>query len=110
MADTPAHIPAAEALHALPGPQGDPSVPLFLHGTLLVKIYAPRGRDPQTPHARDEIYVVLRGHGLFYDGRSRRQVVAGDFLFAPAGSDHRFEEFSEDFATWVMYYGPEGGE
>lgn len=23
---------------------------------------------------------------------------------------HRFEEFSEDFATWVFFYGPEGGE
>jgi len=22
----------------------------------------------------------------------------------------RFEEFSDDFATWVMFYGPEGGE
>jgi len=23
---------------------------------------------------------------------------------------HRFEEFSNDFAVWVFFYGPEGGE
>jgi uncharacterized protein YjlB len=34
----------------------------------------------------------------------------GDFLFAPAGVKHRFEDFSDDFLTWVIFYGPEGGE
>jgi hypothetical protein len=24
--------------------------------------------------------------------------------------EHRFEAMSEDFATWVMFYGPAGGE
>ena len=28
----------------------------------------------------------------------------------PLACVHRFEEFSDDFATWVMFYGPEGGE
>jgi len=27
-----------------------------------------------------------------------------------AGVTHRFEEFSDDFGAWVMFYGPEGGE
>jgi hypothetical protein len=31
-------------------------------------------------------------------------------LFAPAGLVHRFEEFSDDFATWVVFWGPKGGE
>jgi mannose-6-phosphate isomerase-like protein (cupin superfamily) len=34
----------------------------------------------------------------------------GDALFVPAGMKHRFENFSDDFATWIMFYGPEGGE
>ena len=29
---------------------------------------------------------------------------------AAAGEVHRFERFSDDFATWVFFYGPEGGE
>ena len=30
--------------------------------------------------------------------------------FVAAGVVHRFEEFTEDFGVWVMFYGPEGGE
>jgi len=86
------------------------SAPLFRHGTLLVKYYAPRGTDQQTPHTRDEIYVVARGRGVFFDGSSKRPVAPGDLLFAAAGVTHRFEDFSNDFGTWVMFYGPEGGE
>ena len=29
---------------------------------------------------------------------------------AAAGVEHRFENFSDDFAVWVFFYGPEGGE
>ncbi len=30
---------------------------------------------------------------------------------ATTGDDlNRFAEFTENFATWVMFYGPEGGE
>lgn len=104
------HFSIAEALARLPGPGGERSAVLFTHGTLLVKVYAPRGGDPQTPHTRDELYVVMCGTGFFFDGETRRPVCPGDFLFAPAGSVHRFEQFSDDFATWVVYYGPEGGE
>jgi hypothetical protein len=31
-------------------------------------------------------------------------------LFAAARVEHRFEAFSEDFATWVVFYGPPGAE
>ena len=86
------------------------SIPLFRHGTLLVKYYAPRGTDQQTPHTRDEIYVVARGRGVFFDGASRRPFAAGDLIFARAGVEHRFEDFSQDFGVWVMFFGPEGGE
>jgi mannose-6-phosphate isomerase-like protein (cupin superfamily) len=105
-----AHIELGAALAQLPGPAGERSVALFQHGTLLVKLYAPRGHDPQTPHTREEAYVVAQGRGLFFDGETRRPFVPGTFLFARAGRAHRFEEFTDDFAVWVLYYGPEGGE
>jgi mannose-6-phosphate isomerase-like protein (cupin superfamily) len=82
----------------------------FEHGTLEVGVYAPRGVDPQSPHTRDEIYVVVRGRGLFRRGEHLAPFGPGDLLFVPAGEIHRFEQFSEDFAAWVMFYGPEGGE
>jgi hypothetical protein len=28
----------------------------------------------------------------------------------PAGKAHRFENFTPDFATWVVFWGPQGGE
>jgi hypothetical protein len=31
-------------------------------------------------------------------------------LFVAADQPHRFEDFSEDFAAWVFFYGPDGGE
>lgn len=94
----------------LPGPTGERFTAAFHHGTLDVELYAPRGTDPQTPHRRDEAYVVIRGHGDFvHDGR-RDAVAPGDFLFVAAGVAHRFEHFSDDFAVWVLFYGPDGGE
>ena len=105
-----AHIAIPEAAAKIAPNAELRSVPLFEHGTLLVKYYAPRGTDKQTPHTRDEIYVVARGRGVFFDGTERRQISPGDLLFVAAGIPHRFEEFSEDFGVWVMFYGPENGE
>jgi hypothetical protein len=30
--------------------------------------------------------------------------------FVAAGVPHRFESCSDDFATWVVFWGPKGGE
>ncbi|MDB6121161.1 MAG: hypothetical protein JWQ71_154 [Pedosphaera sp.] len=54
--------------------------------------------------------LVARGKGMFFDGTQNHSVEAGSFLFVPAGQIHRFEAFSPDFAVWVLFYGPEGGE
>jgi len=105
-----AHLSIAEGLGALAGRTGAHSTSVFAHGSLLVKVYAPADTDLQEPHARDEVYVVMRGSGTFFDGEDRRPVAPGDFLFVAAGRAHRFEAFTADFATWVMYFGPEGGE
>ena len=87
-----------------------PFVELFAHGSLSVEIYKPVGRDEQTPHARDEVYVVVSGSGEFVNDGVRTPFQAGELLFVPTGIEHRFENFSDDFATWVIFYGPEGGE
>ena len=100
----------AEALERLPGPTGQRFATVFQHGNLLVEIYAPRGADPQQPHTRDEIYVVVTGTGEFVCGEARQAFGPGDILFAAAGVVHRFENFSGDLTLWVMFYGPEGGE
>ena len=99
-----------EALRLGPPPSGNLAVPIFRHGSLEAEIYAPVGTDPQTPHERDEVYVVARGSGLFFNGKERQEARPGTFIFVPAGQEHRFESFSPDFAGWVFFYGPPGGE
>ena len=90
--------------------EGVPSAFCFEHGTLQVKMYRPAGTDLQKPHIRDEIYVIARGSGWFVNSGERHPFQTGDMLFVSAGVEHRFDEFTEDFCTWVMFYGPEGGE
>lgn len=89
---------------------GYPSLPVLSHGSLLVKVYAPRGTDHQSPHTRDEVYVVARGRGEFVCGELRTTFNETDLLFVPAGQTHRFENFSDELTLWVIYYGAEGGE
>ena len=84
--------------------------PLLQHGSLSVEIYRPRKVDLQQPHTRDEIYVIAAGKSNFTAGNKLHEVVVGDVLFVPAHQEHRFSEFSDDFSTWVFFYGPEGGE
>ena len=105
-----AHVSLADALAKGPPPAGNLAVPIFSHGSLVVELYTPVGQDPQKPHSRDEIYFVTRGHGRFFDGQQNYPVETGSFLFVPAGQVHRFENFSSDFAVWVAFYGPQGGE
>ena len=95
-------------------PQGTPFVDAMRHGSMRVELFAPAsaglGRDIQQPHTQDELYVVQRGSsGFWLDGQSL-SVSAGDVLFVAAGAPHRFENFSDDFLTWVVFYGPAGGE
>src|SRR5207253_5114531 len=97
-------ITLSDALGRLPGPQGERSVALFEHGSLVVKLYAPHGNDPQTPHTRDEAYVVARGSGEFVCDGARQPFASTDVLFAAAGVERRLENFSDEFAVWGFFY------
>ncbi len=100
----------ADYLRHIPGNAGERSTLVFEHGSLTVKLYAPRGTDTQTPHTRDEAYIVIGGRGMFVCGEERNPFEPSDVLFVPAGVPHRFEDFSDDLLLWVLFYGPEGGE
>ncbi len=104
-----ARISTAEALAKLKDSRKE-FLNLFSHGTLSVEIYKPDQIDRQTPHNRDEVYVVVSGSGRFFNDGKETPFMAGDFLFVRAGAEHRFLDFTDDFSTWVFFYGPEGGE
>ena len=80
------------------------------HGSMMLGLYAPRGPDVQTPHDQDELYVVATGSGAFNKNGERRAIAAQDVIFVEAGVSHRFEDLSDDFSAWVIFWGPAGGE
>ena len=93
------HLPIDKSISAL-SKQSSPFIKLFTHGSLNIELYAPHLVDDQKPHTRDEVYIIVSGSGRFRK----------DFLFVPAGVEHKFFDFTDDFCTWVIFYGPEGGE
>ena len=106
MDHTPPPLTLAAGL-ALPLPAGRRSAEAFRDGDLEIRLYAPKGRDPQTPHDRDELYIVAAGNGRFRIDDRVAPCRTGDLLFAAAHALHRFEDFSDDFAAWVVFYGPQ---
>ncbi len=109
-----AHV--EKLLARLPGevtaqwPGGERFVRALAHGTMSVELYAPVETDPQSPHSQDELYFIISGTGIFVNGDERLSFSPGSAFFVPAGQPHRFENFSSDFATWVVFWGPHGGE
>jgi mannose-6-phosphate isomerase-like protein (cupin superfamily) len=91
---------------AMPLKDGRLSSLMFEGDGVEIRYYAPRGEDRQTAHDRDEFYFVIAGTGSFLRGTERVAFGPGDMIFAAAGEDHRFVDFSADFATWVLFYGP----
>jgi mannose-6-phosphate isomerase-like protein (cupin superfamily) len=106
----------AQALQRLPAaptdkyPQGAPFVTMMAGGTMSVEVFAPKGADLQQPHTQDELYFVHSGTGQIIINGQRFDAAAGDAFFVAAGAAHHFENFSNDFVTWVIFYGPQGGE
>lgn len=113
-ADFQDHLKALPQAPAGRYPLGTPFVRALAHGSMSVELFAPStsqlGQDIQQPHTQDELYVVQRGRSSFWLEGERCEVQTGDVLFVPAGARHRFEDFSQDFVTWVVFYGPQEGE
>ncbi len=109
-------ITAAELMRRMPGPvtpkwpKGEPFAVGLRHGSMLVELFAPAGVDAQTPHAQDELYFIHSGTGTFVLDGELLRFAPGTCFFVPAGVAHKFEQFSPDFATWAVFWGPQGGE
>ena len=80
------------------------------HGSMRVGLYAPYVKDSQQPHDQDEIYIIQKGSGLFTKEGVTIPFKEGDVFFVKAGEKHLFIDFSDDFVTWVVFWGPKGGE
>jgi mannose-6-phosphate isomerase-like protein (cupin superfamily) len=110
------HIDLKSALSHLPlpattsWPQGVWDTTVFAHGTMSLIAFTPRGRDYQTSHQQDELYIVMKGSGTLMIEDTPYPFVEGDVLFVPATRQHYFSQFSQDLITWDVFWGPAGGE
>lgn len=110
----------SDYLSRIPGPPNDVwpegvrSTVAMEHGSMQLRLFAPGAVDRQQPHTRDELYVVIEGSGTFVidhpAGTERIAFRPHDVLFVAAQVPHRFVDTTPDFKTWVVFYGPEGGD
>lgn len=66
------------------------------------------GRDTQSPHTEDEVYMVTAGRARLVTPSGEAAVAPGDVVFVPAGEDHRFVDVTEDLALLVVFAPAEG--
>jgi mannose-6-phosphate isomerase-like protein (cupin superfamily) len=77
--------------------------PFEKRGVSLV-FFAPRGIDHQTFHEEDEFYFIARGSGELIVEDERTPFTAGDVFFVEAHRTHHFDNFTDDFATWAIFF------
>jgi mannose-6-phosphate isomerase-like protein (cupin superfamily) len=98
----PISLAAARQLPWKPGRSAE----AFVDGELEIRFTPRPTNGPQTPHRRDEVYIVAAGSGFYRVDGTRTAVATGDMCFAAAHAPHGFEDFTDDFAIWVIFYGP----
>ena len=72
-------------------------------------LYVLRAReaDPQTPHAQDELYYVIAGHGRIRVADRDRPVGPGSVVFVAAEVEHCFHSITSDLTILVVFAPPE---
>ena len=73
-------------------------------GEISLVFFAPEKTDYQTFHEENEYYFIARGSGKLVIDGERSDCSAGDAFFVPAKVTHRFEDFTDDFATWAVFF------
>ena len=76
----------------------------FRKGNVSLIFFAPDKIDYQTFHDEDEFYFIARGSGEIVIESERFACDVGDAFFVPAKVPHRFENFSDDFAAWAIFF------
>lgn len=99
-----------EFLAKLPLPADDkwkdgvPVIPAFVRSGFVLEFFAPRRTDHQTPHEKDEFYIIVRGAADLVKEDETVNCQVGDAIFVAAGEKHHFENISEDFGAWVIFF------
>ena len=76
----------------------------FSKDDFKLEFFALRGVDYQTPHSQDEFYIIIGGTANLIKEDETINCQTGDALFVAAGAKHHFENISDDFAAWVIFF------
>ncbi len=79
-------------------------VEAFKKGSVSLVFFAPKAIDYQTFHEEDEFYFIVRGAGELIIENERFSCAVGDAVFVAAKAAHHFENFTDDFATWAIFF------
>lgn len=60
-------------------------------------------KDPQQPHADDEVYYVVEGRGVIQVNGEDMPLKVGSVVFVAAEADHRFHSIAEDLTLLVFF-------
>ena len=76
----------------------------FASDTLSVQLYTPKSGMYPVPPGVHIIYIVMRGRAHLKVGNKKHDMQPGDVV--PIGVDvvHEFENFTKDFATYVIFW------
>jgi mannose-6-phosphate isomerase-like protein (cupin superfamily) len=61
------------------------------------------GRDPQSPHAEDEVYYVVRGKAQIAVAEENRDVRAGSIVYVAKNVAHHFHSIEEELTVLVFF-------
>ena len=106
MKRTPPPVTLAAA-RALKPPEGSRAAEVFRDDSIWIRFAARPTSGPQKPHSRDEFYIVASGTARYRWDSGETMICAGDMMFAAAHTSHGYDQFSDDFSVWVVFYGPE---
>ena len=102
-ARAPVSLAAARALQP---PEGSRAAEVFRDDHVWIRFAARPTSGPQVPHDRDEFYIVASGTARYRWDGGETMIGPGDMMFAAAHTPHGYDQFSEDFSVWVVFYGP----
>ena len=60
-------------------------------------------KDPQQPHADDEVYYVVKGRGVIQVEGDDMPVHEGSVAYVPADAKHHFHSITEDLTLLVFF-------
>ena len=95
------------AARALTPPEGSRAAEVFRDDHVWIRFAAHPTSGPQAPHDRDEFYIVASGTARYRWEGGETMLGPGDMMFAAAHTAHGYDQFSDDFSVWVIFYGPQ---